>query len=186
MIINLTVKRIYSITVAVINFVIKKPVVTLLVYCLLLFMHYMLYLNMSYSTRTVEAACLSLIILTVSFFYHIKYVGRRLTYSVTLVLSGIFSNFISGLLNGVTPFFQVLSELITNGSFILIFYFGSLHDRHSHEIVYTAVTLSIVIFAHDLALSFVEIPLFVNSLLYFFFTTVSYIILYLCVLIDCS
>ena len=188
MIINLTVKRIYSVTVVVINFVFKKPMIILFVHCFLISMHHMCYLNMSYYSRTVQAVSLSLIILTISF-NHIKYVGRRSSYLVALP-SGIYSNLIpgllnliSGLLNGVSPFFQDLSEVIKIGSCILIFYFGSLHGLRFHEIVCTAVTVSIVIFAHDLALSFVEIPLFVNSLLYSFFATVSYI--YICALIDC-
>ena len=175
MIINLTVKRTYSVTVAVIKFVVKKPLITVLVYCFLFSMNNIFYFIMSYDSRTVQAVCLSLMILTVSF-NHIKFV-RRLTCLVTLLL-GIFLNLYFGLQIGISLLFQDPLLVITNGYFILIFCLSFLHDLHSHEIVYIVVTLSIVIFAHDLALSFVEIPDLVNVLLYCFFMILS--IIYCC------
>ena len=172
MIVDLTVKRTYLITVAVIKSVVKIPMNTFCVYLLLLSMDYMLHLIMSYNSRTVEAVSLSLTILTATF-NHIKFVGRFTC--LVILFSGIFSNLVFGLLFGVSPFFQLPGVVIINGFLILIFCYSFLHGLHSHEIVYTAVTVSIVIFAHDLALSFVEIPHYVNSLLYGFFFIVSYV-----------
>ena len=175
MIINLTVKRIYSITVTVINFVAKKPLITLSVNWLLFSMDWILYFSTSYYSRTVEASYLSLIILIASF-SHIKFV--RISTCLAILLSGIYSNLFFGLLFVIFPFYQDPVDLmIMNTSFILIFCFSLLHDLHSHEIVYIAVTVSVVIFAHDLALSFVEIPHFVNAQLLHFFGLSS---LYIC------
>ena len=170
MIVDLTVKRTYLFTVAVIKNVVKIPMITFCVYLLLLSMDYMLHLIMSYNSRTVEAVSLSLTILTATF-NHIRFVGRFTC--LVILFSGIFSNIIFGLLFGVSPFFQLPGVVIINGFLILIFCYSFLHDLHSHEIVYIAVTVSIVIFAHDLALSFIDIPHFVDSLLYGFFFIVS-------------
>ena len=179
MIINRTVKRTYLITIAVINFVVKKPVIAISINALLIYMDFLFYIKMSYNCRTVEAVCLSLMILTVSF-NHIKYVG--ISFCLVILLFGIFSNLIIGLriLFGINHFFQDPDVVIMNGFVILIACFNFLHDLHSHEIVYIAVTLSIVIFAHDLALSFVEIPHFVNTLLHRFFSISSlYFVIFL-------
>ena len=180
MIINLTVKRTYSITVAVINFVVKYPAIIFPVYAFFFSLDIVLYLNMSYSSRTVEAVFLSLIILIT----HVEFVGQFtfLVMSFFGKLSPI-STFCVLLVIGESSLFLLLNLLIISGFSILILCFGILHNLNSHKTVYIVVTLSIVIFTHDLALSFVEIPHFVNLLLDGFCVAVSCVFFFQ--VIDC-
>ena len=128
---------------------------------------------MSYSSRTVQAVSLSLMILIAhASFTHVKLVGRFAC--LVILFFGSFLPIFILLLIRVSPLFQLPGVVVINGFFILIFCFSFLRNPHSHEIVYILVTLSIVIFAHDLALSFVEISHFVNSLLDGFCVAVSY------------
>ena len=147
--INLTVKRKFSISIVKINLV---PFTIVPIYFVLA------KFNTQYHPRIMLPAFLSLTILTASF--DNSMFARELMYVATLL------NCTKGVIHGIwiKHYDEVVISMI--GIFILIFCFRLLHDLSCHEIVYISVALSIVIFTHNLVLSFVEIPHFVSQLLY--------------------
>ena len=160
-IMSLTVKRTCSTTVAAINFVVKKPYICIPMFYALASIDCTLLFNLSYSSRTVEAACLSLMILTATL-NHINF-ARGLICIVTSIF-GIAPFVITGMLFGASIYHDAV--IIIAISFVILnVCFGVLRDIHSHEIVFIAVALSIATFTHDLVLSFVGIPNFVTQLL---------------------
>ena len=160
-IISFTVTRTYSTSIGAIMFVVKKPfyISFSVLGCVLASINCVLLFNVSYYSRTIEAACLSLMILTASF-NNINF-GRGLI----LVMSSfnIAFSIISAILVGASTY----SIFIGISSVTLLSCFVVSHDIHSHEIVYIAVALSATVFTHDGLLSFVEIPNFVSQLLYY-------------------
>ena len=165
-IISFTVKRTYSTSIGAIMFVVKKPFyISFSVFgCVLASINCVLLFNVFYYSRTIEAACLSLMILTASF-NNVNF-GRGLI----LVMSSfnIAFSIISAILIGASTYYEnSILTFIGISSVTLLSCFVILRDIRSHEIVYIAVALSATVFTHDGLLSFVEIPNFVSQLLYY-------------------
>ena len=165
-IIYLTVKRTYSSIVAVKNFVFKKPLIIIPLATVLKSV-----LNLSDRSRTEEAAYLIVVVLKASF-NHINFAKESIHHAIlvygisNIVIVTIFAQLTY--INGV-PFIALI---------ISIFFFGFLQNLHSHKVVNTSVALSIIIFAHNLVLSFVEIPDFFTQLLSWLVTNLfSFIII---------
>lgn len=166
-IISFTFKRTYSTSIgATIMVVVKKPFYinfSIFIYvlasinCVLLF-------NMSYYSRTIEAACLSFMILTASFNKNDINFGRGLIL-VTLFFNIVFF-IIPEILIGASIYYE--NSILIGTSYVTFFScFAILRGIHSQKIVYIAVALSATVFIHDGVLSFVEIPDFVSRLLFY-------------------
>ena len=168
-IISFTINRTYSVTVAAIMFAVKKPIINCGSFGALAYIGSIIIFNhLPYGSRTIEAACLSLVILTDSFNHmRVKTLFARIfvPYATLIIASCFGFGCCALIMNGVKM--NHLIVIIGGGFCILMFCFSSLlHDFHLHEIVTIAVTLSIIIFTHDLVLSLVEIPDIINTLLY--------------------
>ena len=163
---SLIVKRIYSTGVAAIMFFVKKPFcIGLPLFCILASINCILLFNWSYSSRTIEAAYLSLMILTATF-TNINF-GRGLilvTSFFCILFSCITVYVIPGRANIYNDplIFVVISSVILNCSFVV------LRDIRSREIVFIAVGLSITVLTHDVVSLFFAIHDFVSRLLYHF------------------
>ena len=166
-IINVTVKIIYSTSDAAKNFVAKKPVISTHICAILASIYYIL-MGLSYRCRTVEAAYISLMILTASF-NHFKFAGGF----VHLLFVGIIFT-VLGIVMGTTNVYYENADIIIAVNFvILIFCFIFSHDLHSSGIICIAITHSIATFTYDLISPFVDIPDFVTRLFFYLLLEVS-------------
>ena len=170
-IISFTVKKLYSTGVAAINFAFKKEDISFHIHAILASIYIYVLMGLSYNCRTIEAAYLSLMILATSF-DHLNIAGGFICLAIIFV--GIIIETL-GLLLGTNIYYNNPATIIAVGFVVLIFCFSFLNDLHSHEIVYTAVILSIGTFTYDLVSSFVDMPDFVSRLLVYLFLTVSFL-----------
>ena len=182
-ILSFTVKTIYSSIVAAIMFVVKKPLIVLFISILLISIDSLIVSNScctcAHGSRTIEAACLSLMILT-ALFDHVKFARRSINLSAVPVNVLIYYGV--GFCVAAIWFKMIMDYLImiiVGGGFlhagILIFCFNPLHFLCSHEMVYIAVAPSITIFNHDLVLSLVEIPDILSITLHFILMLVLFL-----------
>ena len=156
---NFTTKRTNSTSIAAINYVVKKPYITIYMLYVLASINCILMFNLSHSFKTIEAVSLSLMILTAPF-NHINF-SRGLICLVTSFIG------ISEMLFG-TSIFNLYHNAVIIMPFLFVllnFCFSLINDIRSHEIIYIAIALCFTTFTHDLVLSFVEIPDFVAQFL---------------------
>ena len=168
-IISSTVKATYLTSVAAIMFVVKKPTISHLIFYVLISMHSILLFNLSYISRTIEAACLLLMILTASF-NHVKFPTRQMHLVIPIIASSFIvaiGYYILVLLIAVRLNYYDPIVIVLVSFYILVFCLFFFCYPNSHATVYIALTLSIIIFTHDLVPSLVEIP-DVNLLLHLF------------------
>ena len=161
-IISFTVET-YSTSVTAIIYVVKKPIIAHGIFNVLILIDGVTMYYLNCYPRTIRAAYLSLMILTVSF-NHVKLARKIILLALFFVASLFFIICYCILLmpSGRNVFSFFISS---NGIYVLIFCFSFLHDLNSNKLVYFAVALSITTFTYDLVLVPVEISHTVDTLL---------------------
>ena len=165
------IKRLYLTGVTAVSFVVKKPYSIYLSYVLIFidseFLHY------GIGFRTVEAAYLSMMILTASF-NQFNFAGTPIR-SATWVYAILFVLVPRTVVGPNRP-----RDYIVLCTLMFVRFIPNLR---SYETVYIAVALSITTFTHDLVLSFAEIHGVVSLLLQYLLVEVS--LFYFCTYLVC-
>ena len=149
----------YSTSVAAIMYVVKKPIIAWYICNVLMSIDGFTKYYLTCYPRTIRAAYLSLMILTVSFNH--KKMARKIILLALFICASIINICccVVLMLNNVSLF----SLISPNGIYVMIFCFSFLHYLNSNELVYFAVALSITTFTYDFVLVPVDI---VDLLLY--------------------
>ena len=157
----------------------------IIIFILNLMMHIDMLLTRSFRFRTIEAAFLSLMVLTASF-NHLKFTRRSICVAIFASCPYLCFIFPGYLIDASYRCYEPHFLVSAFGCVLFMLYFSFHHDLHSHQIVDIAIVLSTATFAFYLVLPFYLIPAdftFFSLLLQEFLLFEVYIIYILFVLI---